>query len=314
MSDAEVRIEANDLRRSFKTRVAVDGLTLRITAGEIYGLVGPDAAGKTPTLRMLAGLLDPSGGSVRLIGKDPFGKDASFREALGYMPQEYSLYGDLTVAENLAFYREMFCLSRDAFRQRRERLLGITHLAEFKDRRAAALSGGMYKKLALACALLHEPKALLLDEPTNGVDPVSRREFWDLLHEFLSEGMAIIFATPNMDEAARCHRVGLLFEGKLLEEGQPSEMLKAFHDPVFRVRGERRKIAAALEKDPDVLASTPAGAELRVVVRRGREQPVLSLLSSLGAQTSPATAIFEELFLTRVRERADAKSSEKSAS
>jgi ABC-2 type transport system ATP-binding protein len=314
MSQAEVRIEATDLRRSFKTRVAVDGLTLRVTAGEIYGLVGPDAAGKTTTLRMLAGLLDPSGGSARLLGRDPFGKDSSFREGLGYMPQEYSLYGDLTVAENLAFYREMFCLSRQAFRQRRERLLGITRLAEFKDRRAEALSGGMYKKLALACALLHEPKALLLDEPTNGVDPVSRREFWDLLHDFLSEGMAILFATPNMDEAARCHRVGLLFEGRLLEEGQPGDMLKAFQDPVFRVRGERAKVAAALEKEPDVLALTPAGAELRAVVRRGREPPVLSLLSGLGAQTVPVTASFEELFLTRVRERAEARPQGRSAS
>jgi ABC-2 type transport system ATP-binding protein len=314
MSPAEVRIEANDLRRSFERRVAVDGLTLRIPAGEIYGLVGPDAAGKTTTLRILAGLLDPSGGTARLVGRDPFGKDGSFREALGYMPQEYSLYGDLTVAENLAFYGEMFCLARDAFRQRRERLLGITRLAEFKDRRAEALSGGMYKKLALACALLHEPKALLLDEPTNGVDPVSRREFWDLLHDFLSEGMAILFATSNMDEAARCHRVGLLFQGKLLEEGEPTALLGAFQDLVFRVRGDRAKITAALDTQADVLAFTPAGAELRIVVRRGREQPVLDALSALGGQTSPATSSFEELFLTRVRERTDAKPGQRSAS
>jgi ABC-2 type transport system ATP-binding protein len=314
MSDAEVRIEAVDLRHEFKSRLAVDGLSLRVTAGEIYGLVGPDGAGKTTTLRMLAGLLDPSGGSVRLVGRDPFGKDASVREALGYMPQQYSLYGDLTVAENLAFFREMFCLSRDAFRERRERLLEITRLAEFSDRRAEALSGGMYKKLALSCALLHEPKVLLLDEPTNGVDPVSRREFWELLHDFLSEGMAIVFATPNMDEAARCHRVGLLFEGRLLEEGQPSEMLRAFQHPVFRVRGARAKVSAAIEKDPDVLAFTPAGAELRIVVRHDREHTVLSLLSGLGAQTSPATASFEDLFLTRLRERAEAKHEAKSVS
>jgi ABC-2 type transport system ATP-binding protein len=314
MSDAEVRIEAIDLRHSFKARVAVDGLTLRVTAGEIYGLVGPDGAGKTTTLRMLAGLLDPSTGSVRLVGRDPFGKDVSVREALGYMPQQYSLYGDLTVAENLAFFREMFCLSRDTFRERRKRLLEITRLAEFSDRRAEALSGGMYKKLALSCALLHEPKVLLLDEPTNGVDPVSRREFWDLLHDFLSEGMAIVFATPNMDEAARCHRVGLLFEGRLLEEGQPSEMLGAFQHPVFRVRGERAKVTAVIEKNPDVLAFTPAGAELRIVVRRDREQAVLSLVSSLGAQTSPASASFEDLFLTRLRERAEAKHDQKSVS
>ncbi len=156
-----IPIEAVDLRRSFEARVAVDGLSLHVAAGEIYGLVGPDGAGKTTTLRMLAGLLDPTSGRVRLVGQDPFGNDAGVRETLGYMPQQYSLYGDLTVAENLAFFREMFCLPREAFRVRRERLLAITRLAEFKDRRAEALSGGMYKKLALACALLNEPKVLL---------------------------------------------------------------------------------------------------------------------------------------------------------
>jgi ABC-2 type transport system ATP-binding protein len=227
------------------------------------------------------------------------------------MPQQYSLYGDLTVAENLAFFREMFCLERDAFRKRRERLLAITRLAEFKDRRAEALSGGMYKKLALSCALLNEPKVLLLDEPTNGVDPVSRREFWDLLHDFLSEGMAILIATPTMDEAARCHRAGLLFEGRLLEEGQPNEMLRAFPHPVFRVHGDRSKVAEAVEKDADVLASTPAGAELRVVVRKDRQEAVLKVLSELGAKTTPATATFEDLFLTRLRERGEAKHEEK---
>jgi drug efflux transport system ATP-binding protein len=314
MTLAEARIEATDLRCSFKTRQAVDGLSLRVAAGEIYGLVGPDGAGKTTTIRMLAGLLDPSGGRVRLVGLDPFGRDAKVREALGYMPQQYSLYGDLTVAENLAFFSEMFCLSRDAFRKRRERLLAITRLAEFKDRRAEALSGGMYKKLALSCALLNEPKVLLLDEPTNGVDPVSRREFWDLLHEFLSEGMAILIATPTMDEAARCHRAGLLFEGRLLEEGQPGEMLRAFPNPVFRVRGERAKVAAVIEKDADVLAFTPAGAELRVVVRKDRQEAVLKALSDLGAKTLPATATFEDLFLTRLRERAEARHAKESVS
>ena len=251
---------------------------------------------------------------LRRVGIDPFGKDPAFRESLGYMPQQYSLYGDLTVAENLAFFRELFCLSREAFAKRRDRLLAITRLAEFKDRRAEALSGGMYKKLALSCALLNEPKVLLLDEPTNGVDPVSRREFWDLLHDFLSEGMAILIATPTMDEAARCHRTGLLFEGRLLEEGQPTEMLRAFPHPVFRVHGERTKVADALEKDADVLASTPAGAELRVVVRRDHQEVVLATLSRLGATTSPATATFEDMFLTRLREQEEAKHAVKSAS
>jgi len=307
MSDTEARIEASDLHRSFKAKVAVDGLYLRVAAGEIYGLVGPDGAGKTTTLRMLAGLVDPSAGRVRLMGKDPFGKDASVRENLGYMPQQYSLYGDLTVAENLAFFREMYCVPRAAFSERRDRLLALTRLAEFKGRRAEALSGGMYKKLALSCALLHEPKVLLLDEPMNGVDPVSRREFWELLHEFLSGGMAILLTTPYMDEAARCHRAGMLLSGKLLEEGQPSEMLAAFPHPVYRVRGDRAKVTAAVEKNPDVLAFTPAGALMRVVVRHGCEDAVRSTLAALGAEVSPTSASFEDLFLTRLHERTEAK-------
>ena len=303
MSDAEVRIDAAELRRNFGERVAVDGLSLHVLSGEIYGLVGPDGAGKTTTLRMLAGLLDPSGGRVRLLDRDPFARGGTLRESLGYMPQQYSLYGDLTVAENLAFFREMYCLSHDAFRGRRDRLLAITRLAPFRDRRADALSGGMYKKLALSCALLHEPKVLLLDEPTNGVDPVSRREFWDLLHEFLQEGMAILLATPYMDEAARCHRAGLLYDGRLLEEGSPGDMLRRFTHAVLRVLGERSTIEGVLENDADVLAFTPAGAELRIVVRAGCEEAIARRLREAGAHTSPATPAFEDLFLARVREK-----------
>jgi ABC-2 type transport system ATP-binding protein len=293
---SEIRIEAEELRRTFGAQVAVDGLTLRVAAGEIYGLVGPDGAGKTTTLRMLAGLLEPSGGRVRAVD----------RKDLGYMPQQYSLYGDLSVAENLAFFREMFCLSRDAFRIRKERLLRVTRLAEFERRRADALSGGMYKKLALACALLHEPRVMLLDEPTNGVDPVSRREFWDLLHEFLGEGMAIVLATPYMDEAARCHRAGMLFGGRLLDEGRPNDLLASFRHPVLRVRGPRAKVAPALEHSPDVLAFTPAGSELRAVIREGRGDAVASVLAALGATTEAAPPSFEDLFLARAHTRGQA--------
>jgi ABC-2 type transport system ATP-binding protein len=304
MTEGAPCVEALGLRRSFGDRRAVDGLSLGVAAGEIYGLVGPDGAGKTTTLRMLAGLLDPTEGRVRLLGQDPFARGGgALREALGYMPQQYSLYGDLSVAENLAFFREMFCLSREAFRRRRDRLLAITRLAEFRDRRADALSGGMYKKLALSCALLHEPKVLLLDEPTNGVDPVSRREFWDLLHDFLAEGMAIVLATPYMDEAARCHRAGLLYDGRLLEEGSPSDMLRAFPHAVLEVHGPRDRVEGLLERDAEVLAFTPAGAALRIVVRRGHERRVERDLGGAGASTSPATPSFEDLFLARVRER-----------
>jgi len=306
VTSAAPAIEATALRRAFGATIAVADLSLEVAPGEIYGLVGPDGAGKTTTLRMIAGLLDPSGGTVRLVGRDPFSDDVAVREALGYMPQQYSLYGDLTVAENLAFFRELYCLGRDAFRARRDRLLAITRLAPFRERRADALSGGMYKKLALACALLHAPEVLLLDEPTNGVDPVSRRELWDLLHEFLDEGVAIVITTPYMDEAARCHRAGLLFEGRLLEEGTPTDMLRAFPHPAFEVRGERARVEPVVESDPDVLAFTPAGDRLRIVVRGAREARVLSALSDAGATATPMTPTFEDLFLARARERAEA--------
>ncbi|HUJ63236.1 MAG TPA: ABC transporter ATP-binding protein, partial [Kofleriaceae bacterium] len=239
-------------------------------------------------------------------GRDPFDERSGARDVLGYMPQQYSLYGDLSVAENLAFFREMYGLERAMFVARRDRLMHLTRLAAFRDRRASALSGGMYKKLALACALLHDPKVLLLDEPTTGVDPVSRRELWDLLHEFLAEGVAIAIATPYMDEAARCHRAGMLYGGALLAEGAPAELVAAFPHPVYTLHGDRDALEAAIASSADVLAFTPAGARLRVVVRRGREQGVLAGLAAAGARAEPAAATFEDLFLATVRERSAA--------
>jgi ABC-2 type transport system ATP-binding protein len=238
-----------------------------------------------------------------LLGADPFTAGTEIREGLGYMPQQYSLYGDLSVDENLAFFGELFCLERDVFAERRARLLRVTRLEGFGERRADALSGGMYKKLALSCALLHQPKVLLLDEPTNGVDPVSRREFWDLLHDFLAEDMAIILATPYMDEAARCERVGLLFEGKLLEEGRPGELIRKLEHPVYRVEGERARLAAVIESRSDILAFTPAGAHLRIVVEHGHERDVLAALEAAGGRAVEAAPNFEDLFLARSKQR-----------
>lgn len=207
------------LRKAFGKVRALDGLSLEVGRGELYGLVGPDGAGKTTAIRAFAGLLDPDGGEVRLVGLDP--RWPAAREQVGLMPQRYALYGDLSVDENLAFFGDLFAVPKATYAERRERLLHITRLERFGDRRADALSGGMYKKLALACALLHSPPVLLLDEPTNGVDPVSRRELWALLHELVAEGSAVLVTTPYMDEAERCHRVGLMHEGRLLAEGDP---------------------------------------------------------------------------------------------
>jgi ABC-2 type transport system ATP-binding protein len=217
-------LEARGLVRRFGAVTALDGLSLEVQAGELYGLVGPDGAGKTTTIRALAGLIEPDEGSARVLGMDPL-TDRRVRERLGLMPQQYSLYRDLTVAENLKFFGRLSVLPRATFRERADRLLSITRLAPFTGRRADQLSGGMYKKLALACALLHEPDVLLLDEPTNGVDPVSRRELWELLHEFVDRGMAVVISTPYMDEAERCSRVGLMHRGRLLLEGAPEALL-----------------------------------------------------------------------------------------
>lgn len=216
---------ATEIVRSFGPVEALRGVSLQVSAGEIYGLVGPDGAGKTTALRICAGVMGATSGQVRVLGLDPLSGSDEVRSAIGYMPQQYSLYGDLSVEENLRFFSRMFCLSREEYRERRQRLLEITRLSRFTDRRADALSGGMYKKLALASALLSRPKVLILDEPTNGVDPVSRRELWALLFELAAEGIAVLVSTAYMDEAERCHRVGLLHHGRMLAEGAPRALI-----------------------------------------------------------------------------------------
>ncbi len=300
-------IEVHDLSRRFGAVHALDGVSFAVQAGELYGLVGPDGAGKTTTLRILAGLLPPTSGAARIAGRDPAGGDSGVREQLGYMPQRYALYGDLSVAENLRFFGELFCLEKTAFAARRERLLAITRLGPFTDRRAEALSGGMYKKLALACALLHEPKVLLLDEPTNGVDPVSRIELWELLYEFVAGGMAVIVSTPYMDEAARCHRVGFLHKGRLLLEGPPARLVAGFEDVVLRTHKSGESIEAALaERGAGVVGVAPFGTGLRIVVRRHACEAVEALLARLDAPAERIRPSFEDLFLARIESEAAA--------
>jgi ABC-2 type transport system ATP-binding protein len=232
-------IEAQTLSRRFGATRALDGLSFAVERGELFGLVGADGAGKTTAIRALAGLIALDHGRVLIDGRDPAMGGAAVRERLGLVPQQASLYPDLSVAENLRFFARLFCLPREAFRERSARLLAITRLEPFQRRRADALSGGMYKKLALACALLHRPAVLLLDEPTVGVDPVSRRELWGLLHELVADGMTVLLSTPYMDEAERCHRVALVHAGRLLLAGKPSTLLADF------VRGSARQGADA---------------------------------------------------------------------
>jgi ABC-2 type transport system ATP-binding protein len=293
---------ARGLSRRYATVEALGGIDLQIAPGEVYGLVGPDGAGKTTALRILAGVIGPTAGEVRVDGLDPL-RSARVRDALGYMPQQYSLYGDLTVGENIAFFGAMFSLPHAVLAERRERLLGMTRLARFINRRADALSGGMYKKLALACALLHRPRLLVLDEPTNGVDPVSRREFWDLLRGFAREGMAIVLSTPYMDEAARCHRVGLIHQGRLLLEGDPAALLAAFPNRAFRVEGgDRNALVDALGRDARVVAMSPTGERVRIVVAPDAVDGVGDRVAALGGRLVPTAPDFEDLFLSRLRE------------
>jgi ABC-2 type transport system ATP-binding protein len=298
-------IEARGLVRRFGPVTALDGLSFEVGRGELFGLVGPDGAGKTTAIRALAGLVRLDGGEARVLDRDPATGGGALRESLGLMPQQYSLYRDLSVEENLRFFARLYVLPRAVYRERAQRLLAITRLDRFTARRADALSGGMYKKLALACALLHEPEVLLLDEPTNGVDPVSRRELWELLHEFVHGGMTVLVSTPYMDEAERCDRVALVHRGRALAAGAPRALIDAFEDEVYDVvGGERDALDARLSALPAVLAASPAGARLKVVVARGGRDEVERALAPLGARLAPAAADFEDLFLARVREAA----------
>jgi ABC-2 type transport system ATP-binding protein len=299
---AAVVLEARGLERRFGAVQALGGVSLSVQAGELYGLVGPDGAGKTTTLRILAGVMGPQGGEVRVLGRDPLRNDPELREAMGYMPQQYSLYGDLSVEENLRFFADMFCLDRKAYGERRSRLLQITRLEPFTGRRADALSGGMYKKLALACALLPRPRLLLLDEPTNGVDPVSRRELWALLFELCAEQMAVVVSTPYMDEAARCHRVGLMHGGRIVLDGAPQALLGRFSERVLQATPGaavlRTELERKLQGHPALIASSAAGEGLRLVARAAQLDALLATLEELGAHAEPVAPDFEDLFLT----------------
>jgi ABC-2 type transport system ATP-binding protein len=296
------------LVRSYGTLCAVKNLDLQVAPGELYGLVGPDGAGKSTTIGCLAGLMRPTAGQVRVLGDDPMAPRSRARESLGLMPQQYSLYGDLSVEENLTFFARLFGLPRKTYRERAERLLEITRLARFTERRADALSGGMYKKLALACALLHRPRVLLMDEPTNGVDPVSRRELWELIYELVGEGMAVLVCTAYMDEAARCHRVGLLHAGELIAEGAPSQLSRDLEYDVLEVQGgDREALHGWLTRHPGVVAASPAGARLRVLATPGSAVALERDLLHKGASARRATPDFEDVFLARVSSRVEGR-------
>lgn len=223
-----VAIKSHNLTRRFGTLAAVDKLNLEIPEGEIFGLVGPDGAGKTTTMRLLTGILDPSDGEGWVCDKHIVKESESLKDNIAYMPQRFGLYEDLTVLENINFYADIFCVSPGGRDKKIEELLGFSGLLPFKGRFAGKLSGGMKQKLGLACALIHTPKVLFLDEPTNGVDPVSRRDFWEILYELLKQKVTILYSTSYLDEAERCRRVGFINRGKLLRCDSPESIKSEF--------------------------------------------------------------------------------------
>lgn len=217
-----ITIKTDRLTKNFASLVAVDNLNLQVEQGEIFGLVGPDGAGKSTTMRLLTGILDPTSGEAWVYNKHTVKEAQPLKECIAYMSQRFGLYEELTVIENINFYADVYGVAKDKRAESIDRLLDFSGLLPFKQRLAGKLSGGMKQKLGLACALIHTPKVLFLDEPTNGVDPVSRRDFWKILYDLLKEKVTIFCSTCYLDEAERCHRVGLMHKGKLLRCDTPN--------------------------------------------------------------------------------------------
>ena len=230
-------VEVEDLTRTFGDFVAVNHISFRVRAGQIFGFLGPNGAGKSTTIRMLTGILPPTSGSGRIAGFDIRTERQQIKQAIGYMSQKFSLYDELTVNENLIFAGKLYGLSGPQLNQRREEMIATTHLEPYIDRRAAQLSGGWRQRLAMACSLMHKPSVLFLDEPTAGIDPVARRELWDLLFEFAGKGMTLFVTTHYMDEAERCDHVGYIYLSKLIVCGEPDDLKKL---PDVNPSGTRR--------------------------------------------------------------------------
>jgi ABC-2 type transport system ATP-binding protein len=311
----EYIVEADHLSRRFGALVAVRDVSLRVRRGEIYGVLGPNGAGKSTVIRMLCGILDPSGGRGRVVGYDIAREPERIKERVGYMTQRFSLYDDLTVQENLAFYAGIYGVPRRARRDRVDEVIAGTGLEDRRTQLAGTLSGGWKQRVALASATIHRPPLLFLDEPTAGVDPVSRRAFWAEIHRLAAGGTTVLLTTHYMDEAARCHRLAFIFRGHVLDEGTPDDVVA------------RRSLAAAEVDLPDGPAAQTAttqleardavdgvehyGHTLRVVVRAG--DPIALLAEVVpGATARPARVTVEDAFVSMVHaeERADAAAGE----
>jgi ABC-2 type transport system ATP-binding protein len=285
---------------------AVDELSFEVDEREIFGLVGPDGAGKTTTLRMLAGVLAADSGSAMVAGCDVVRDPEGAKRLLSYMSQRFGLYEDLTVDENLRFYADLFGVPRKLRIKRAQELLAAAGLSAFRSRLAGNLSGGMKQKLGLVCALIHTPKVILLDEPTNGVDPVSRRDFWRILYSLVAEGVAILTSTSYLDEAERCHRVGLLYRGRMLFCDRPEELRKMFPGEILAVHSAQpERIRELLAGAPGVRSALLVGDHVHLFVDDSvhRLADLRVRLESAGAaydSLQPAKPSIEDLFVSAV--------------
>ena len=302
-------IATENLTRRFKRITAVDGLNLSVQHGEIFGLVGPDGAGKTTTIRMLCAIMHPTEGTAHVAGFDTITESEQIKRHIGYMAQRFSLYGKLTVVENLDFFANVFQVRGRVRKEREERLLHFARLTEFRKRLAAHLSGGMQKKLALACTLIHQPEIIFLDEPTTGVDPVSRREFWDILTELHLQGITIFVSTPYMDEAERCSRVGLMYEGRIIVCDAPDRIKGLVAGELLELRtSDLRRAEEMLGALEGVLETQAYGDLLHVFVDSvaQRQDSLRRTLAAAGIeviglrQTRPR---MEQAFISLVRKQ-----------
>lgn len=302
-------IQTTNLTKTFGSLTAVDRLHLEVKTGEIFGLVGPDASGKTTTLRMLCGLLPPDGGEAKVAGCDIKKEAESLKEKVGYLPQRFGLYGDLTVLENIHFYADLYQVPKKERKDRIGRLLRFANLEPFGKRKAQDLSGGMKQKLGLIAALIHTPEILFLDEPTNGVDPLSRRDFWVILYDLLKEGVTILFSTSYMDEAERCSRIGLIHQGELLIADTPSAVKARIGGTVLELRLEdHQKGMKILEGIGAFRSLVLSGDKIHILVDDPQmgERVIGDVMREKGLEILGLTVVrpsLEDVFVSMVKER-----------
>lgn len=304
MQESTPAIQASNLVKHFGSLTAVDGLSFDVHPGEIFGLVGPDGAGKTTALRMLASIMDPTSGTATIAGFDVTNAAASVKDHLAYMSQKFGLYQDLTVIENIEFYADLYGVPRKGREKRINELLDFSHMRPFRKRRGGNLSGGMKQKLQLICALIHTPKVLLLDEPTNGVDPVSRRDFWRILYKLLKEKVSILVTTAYLDEAERCDRVALMDHGKIIAIGSPQQVKELMHGRILTIRSsEARKINRLFQENPPALEVNVFGDTVHLVCTdiEATEKKCRILLADAGLtfeQIQEAAPSLEDVFVS----------------